>query len=127
VFVACLGAFRYATRRDLSSWARALLWALVALLVFGLVGVLVSIPHANAICSAAGTSGHHPRRVAARRETVNVKTNYTNPRSVMSSTDLRSEASILAPEAVGSARDADREAFQHDIARITRIRRCVVT
>jgi FtsH-binding integral membrane protein len=54
VFVACLGAFGYATRRDLSSWARALLWALVALLVFGLVGVLVSIPHANAIWSVAG-------------------------------------------------------------------------
>jgi FtsH-binding integral membrane protein len=53
-FVACLGAFGYATRRDLSSWARTLLWALVALTVFGIVGVLISIPHVNAIWSVAG-------------------------------------------------------------------------
>ena len=54
VFVACLGALGYATRRDLSSWARPLLWALVALLVFGFIGILVSIPDANAIWSVAG-------------------------------------------------------------------------
>ena len=31
-----LGAYGYATRRDLSSWARTLFWALLALIVFGL-------------------------------------------------------------------------------------------
>src|SRR5207244_8250592 len=44
-FVAALGAFGYATRRDLSSWARTLFWALLALIVFGIVGIFVSIPH----------------------------------------------------------------------------------
>ena len=39
MFVAALGAAGYATRRDLSSWARALFWALLALIVFGIVGV----------------------------------------------------------------------------------------
>src|SRR5947209_19411764 len=36
-FVAGLGAYGYATRRDLSSWARTLFWALRALIVFGIV------------------------------------------------------------------------------------------
>src|SRR3979411_2300559 len=34
-FVAALGAYGYATRRDLSSWARTLFWLLLALIVFG--------------------------------------------------------------------------------------------
>src|SRR5579871_2578662 len=33
-FVAGLGAYGYATRRDLSSWARTLFWALLALIAF---------------------------------------------------------------------------------------------
>jgi FtsH-binding integral membrane protein len=53
-FVAGLGAIGYATRRDLSSWARGLFWALLGLIVFGLVGIFVSIPHANVIYAVAG-------------------------------------------------------------------------
>ena len=53
-FVAALGAFGYATRRDLSSWARTLFWALVALIVFGVVAIFVSIPHANVIYCVLG-------------------------------------------------------------------------
>jgi len=53
-FVAALGAFGYATRRDLSAWARTLFWALLALIVFGLVGIFVAIPHANLIYCVLG-------------------------------------------------------------------------
>src|SRR3954470_17810314 len=35
-FVAGCGAYGYATRRDLSSWARTLFWALLALIGFGI-------------------------------------------------------------------------------------------
>jgi FtsH-binding integral membrane protein len=53
-FVATLGTIGYATRRDLSSWYRALFWGLVALLVFGIVALFVSIPNENVIWSVAG-------------------------------------------------------------------------
>lgn len=53
-FVAALGTAGYATRRDLSAWSRVLFWALVALLVFGVVAIFVSIPHANVIWAVAG-------------------------------------------------------------------------
>ena len=53
-FIAGAGAFGYATRRDLSSWARTLFWALLALIVFGLVTIFVSIPHANVIYAVLG-------------------------------------------------------------------------
>ena len=53
-FVAALGAVGYAIRRDLSSWARALFWALVGLIVFGVVALFVAIPHANVIWAVAG-------------------------------------------------------------------------
>ncbi len=53
-FVAALGAAGYATRRDLSRWARAFFWALVGLIVLGIVLVFVSIPHANVIYAVAG-------------------------------------------------------------------------
>jgi FtsH-binding integral membrane protein len=53
-FVAALGAFGYATRRDLSSWARTLFWALLALIVFGIVGIFVAIPHGNVIYAVLG-------------------------------------------------------------------------
>jgi modulator of FtsH protease len=53
-FVAGLGAIGYATRRDLSSWARTLFWALLALIVFGIVLIFVSIPHANVIYAVLG-------------------------------------------------------------------------
>jgi uncharacterized protein len=53
-FVAALGSYGYATRRDLSSWARALFWALLALIVFGIVTLLVSIPNGNVIYCVLG-------------------------------------------------------------------------
>jgi FtsH-binding integral membrane protein len=53
-FVGALGSVGYAIRRDLSSWARMLFWALVALLVFGVIAIFVSIPHANVIWAVAG-------------------------------------------------------------------------
>jgi uncharacterized protein len=53
-FVAALGAYGYATRRDLSSWARTLFWALLALIVFGIVGLFVSIPNGNVIYGVLG-------------------------------------------------------------------------
>jgi FtsH-binding integral membrane protein len=52
--VALLGSVGYATRRDLSSWARGLFWALVALIGFGIVAIFISIPHANVIYAVAG-------------------------------------------------------------------------
>jgi modulator of FtsH protease len=52
--VAALGAFGYATRRDLSGMARALFWALLALIVFGVVAIFVAIPHANIIYCVLG-------------------------------------------------------------------------
>jgi modulator of FtsH protease len=54
LFVAGCGAYGYATRRDLSSWARTLFWALVALIVFGIVAIFVSIPGANVIYALLG-------------------------------------------------------------------------
>jgi FtsH-binding integral membrane protein len=53
-FIGVLGAGGYATRRDLSSWARTLFFALVALIIFGLVATFVSIPHANIIYCVLG-------------------------------------------------------------------------
>lgn len=53
-FVAALGAYGYATRRDLSSWARTLFWATLALIVFGIVAIFVSIPNGNIIWAVAG-------------------------------------------------------------------------
>jgi FtsH-binding integral membrane protein len=53
-FVALLGAGGYATRRDLSVYYRVLFWALVALILFGLVAIFVSIPQANIIYCVAG-------------------------------------------------------------------------
>ena len=52
--VAALGAYGYGTRRDLSSWARTLFWALLALIVFGIVAIFVSIPAGNVIYAVAG-------------------------------------------------------------------------
>jgi hypothetical protein len=47
------GSYGYATRRDLSSWARGLFWALLALLVFGIVALFVSIPDGNIVYAVA--------------------------------------------------------------------------
>jgi FtsH-binding integral membrane protein len=53
-FTAALGAWGFATSRDLSSWARVLFGALLLLIVFGLVAIFVSIPGANIIYAVAG-------------------------------------------------------------------------
>jgi FtsH-binding integral membrane protein len=53
-FVGACGAYGYATRRDLSSWARTLFWALLGLIAFGIVAIFVSIPNANVIYAVAG-------------------------------------------------------------------------
>ncbi len=52
--VAGLGAVGYATRRDLSSWLRFLFWALVGLMVFGVVLIFINIPHAHIIFAVPG-------------------------------------------------------------------------
>jgi modulator of FtsH protease len=53
-FIAALGTFGYATQRDLSSWARTLFFALLALIVFGIIAIFVSIPGANIIYAVLG-------------------------------------------------------------------------
>jgi FtsH-binding integral membrane protein len=53
-FVAACGAYGYATSRDLSSWGRALFWALLGLIAFGIVAIFVSIPNGNIIYAVAG-------------------------------------------------------------------------
>jgi FtsH-binding integral membrane protein len=53
-FVAACGAYGYATRRDLSSWARILFWALLGLIAFGIVAIFVSILNGHIIYAVAG-------------------------------------------------------------------------
>src|SRR3954449_12825535 len=53
-FVAALGAYGYATSRDLSSWARTLFWALLALIAFGIVALFVSIPNSHIVYAVVG-------------------------------------------------------------------------
>jgi modulator of FtsH protease len=53
-FVGGLGAIGYATRRDLSVYYRTFFWALLALIVFGLVATFVAVPHANLIYCILG-------------------------------------------------------------------------
>jgi FtsH-binding integral membrane protein len=54
LFIAGFGAAGYATRRDLSVLARWLLWALVGLIVFGVVAIFVEIPNGSLIYALAG-------------------------------------------------------------------------
>jgi modulator of FtsH protease len=54
LFIAGFGAAGYATRRDLSGLARVSFWALVALIVFGIVMIFVRIPHGSLIYSVLG-------------------------------------------------------------------------
>jgi FtsH-binding integral membrane protein len=54
LFIAGFGAAGYATRRDLSGLARLCFWALIALIVFGIVLIFVHIPHGSLIYSALG-------------------------------------------------------------------------
>jgi FtsH-binding integral membrane protein len=54
LFIAGFGAAGYATRKDLAGIARVCLWALVALIVFGIVLIFVHIPDGALIYSVLG-------------------------------------------------------------------------
>ena len=54
LFIAGFGAAGYATRRDLSAIARICFWALLALIVFGIVLIFVHIPAGDLIYSVLG-------------------------------------------------------------------------
>jgi modulator of FtsH protease len=54
LFVGALGSAGYASRRDLSVYARFFFFALLALIVFGLVLVFVNVPHGNVIYAVLG-------------------------------------------------------------------------
>jgi modulator of FtsH protease len=54
LFIAGFGAAGYATRRDLSGLARVSFWALVGLIVAGIVLIFVHIPHADLVYSILG-------------------------------------------------------------------------
>jgi FtsH-binding integral membrane protein len=54
LFIAGFGAAGYATRRDLSALARLCFWALIALIIFGIVLIFVRIPHGSLIYSVLG-------------------------------------------------------------------------
>ena len=54
LFIAGTGAVGYATQRDLTGIARACSWALVALIVFGVVLIFVHIPGGSLIYSVLG-------------------------------------------------------------------------
>jgi FtsH-binding integral membrane protein len=54
LFIGALGSAGYATRRDLSGLARACFWALLALILFGVITIFVRIPGGSLIYSIAG-------------------------------------------------------------------------
>jgi uncharacterized protein len=54
LFIAGVGSAGYATRRDLSGLARLCFWALLALIVFGIVLIFVHIPNGALIYSILG-------------------------------------------------------------------------
>ena len=54
LFIAGFGAAGYAARRDLSGIARLCFWALLALIVFGIVLIFVHIPNGDLIYSVLG-------------------------------------------------------------------------
>jgi len=54
LFIAGFGAAGYATRRDLSAIARVSFFALIGLIIFGIVLVFVNIPHGAVIYSVLG-------------------------------------------------------------------------
>jgi modulator of FtsH protease len=54
LFIAGFGAAGYATRRDLSAVARVCFWALVALILFGIVLIFVHIPDGALVYSVLG-------------------------------------------------------------------------
>jgi modulator of FtsH protease len=54
LFIAGFGSAGYATRRDLSGLARACFWALIALIVFGIVLIFVQVPHGALVYAILG-------------------------------------------------------------------------
>ena len=54
LFMAGFGAAGYATRRDLSALARILFWALIGLIIFGIVLIFVQIPGGALIYAILG-------------------------------------------------------------------------
>jgi uncharacterized protein len=54
LFIAGFGSAGYATRRDLSGLARVCFWALLVLIVFGIITIFVRIPNGALIYSIAG-------------------------------------------------------------------------
>jgi len=54
LFIAGFGAAGYATRRDLSALGRMCFFALIALIVFGIVLIFVRIPHGSLVFSVLG-------------------------------------------------------------------------
>jgi uncharacterized protein len=54
LFIAGFGAAGYATRRDLTAIARVAFWALLALIVFGIVLIFVNIPGGALVYSVLG-------------------------------------------------------------------------
>ena len=54
LFIAGFGAAGYATRRDLAPLARVCFWALVGLIIFGVVAIFVNIPGSGLIYSVLG-------------------------------------------------------------------------
>jgi uncharacterized protein len=54
LFIAGFGVAGYATRRDLSGLARICFWALLALIVFGLITIFVNIPNGQLIYAILG-------------------------------------------------------------------------
>ena len=54
LFIAGFGAAGYATRRDLAPLARVLFWALIGLIIFGIVAIFVQIPNGQLIYAIVG-------------------------------------------------------------------------
>jgi modulator of FtsH protease len=54
LFIAGFGAAGYATRRDLTPVARVAFWALVGLIIFGIVAIFVNIPGSGLVYSVLG-------------------------------------------------------------------------
>jgi FtsH-binding integral membrane protein len=54
LFVGALGSYGYATKRDLSSWARTLFWLLIGLIVVGIALIFVNIPGGRLIYAVLG-------------------------------------------------------------------------
>jgi uncharacterized protein len=54
LFIAGFGAAGYAARRDLAPLARYFFWALIALIVFGIVTILTHVPNGDLIYAIGG-------------------------------------------------------------------------